>query len=180
MEEMNLDEMLVHSEELMHYGRKGMKWYQSIYGAAKKANRKRKRKKALKKARQVRAAQKKQAEEAKRAEAVRKKRFETGKLRADEMTKEELEYSIARLKLEQEYNSYIKSPNGISARDRGRRFTNKFIDSTVDKLADNVGADLMAQTAKVFATKLVNEFIDAKVGEANNQGGVYTNNKKKN
>ena len=172
MEEMNLDEMLVHSEELMHYGRKGMKWYQSIYGSAKKANRKRKRKKALKKARQVRAEQKKQAEEAKRAEAVRKKRFETGKLRADEMTKEELEYSFARLELEKRYNTLVKDPSGTRLAERGKRFTNKMIDSTVDRLADQVTADLIAQAVKVVAAKQVNKALGSE--------GVYTNNKKKN
>lgn len=165
MEETNFEDMLVHSEELMHYGRKGMKWYQSIYGAAKKANRRRKRKKALKKARETRAAKI-------REEAARKKRFETGKLRADEMTKDELEYSIARLELEKKYNELAKNPSGTRAIDRGKKFTNRMIDSTVDKLADQVTADLIAQAVKVVAAKQVNKALGSE--------GVYTNNKKKN
>lgn len=41
------------SDELYHYGRKGMKWYQNIYTSAKNARTNRKRKKSLEKAREV-------------------------------------------------------------------------------------------------------------------------------
>ena len=41
------------SDELYHYGRKGMKWYQNIYTSAKNVRTNRKRKKSLEKAREV-------------------------------------------------------------------------------------------------------------------------------
>lgn len=63
------------SDELYHYGRKGMKWYQNIYTSAKNVRTNRKRKQSLEKAREVK---KQKADEAKRkaaeAETVEAKR----------------------------------------------------------------------------------------------------------
>lgn len=171
MRETNFEDMLVHGDELMHYGRKGMKWYQSIYGAAKNAKMKRKRKAALKKANEARVEKKRQEEAAKKAEAERKEKFAKGKLKVNEMTKEELEYSIARLELEKKYNELSKSPTGTRTADRGKKFANRMLDSTVDKLADQVAADLIAQAVKAVAVKQVNKAFGSEA--------VYTNNKKK-
>ena len=54
---------------------------------------------------------------------------------------------------------------------RGSRFLNKFLDSTIDKVADNSAADVVAQAIKYAAVKGVNKVAGEEI--------VYTNNKKK-
>ena len=90
-----------------------------------------------------------------------------------DMSDDELRERINRLNLEKEYNETLKKTNSYS---RGKRFIDKFKDSTVDKIADNVAADLVAQALKVAGAKGANELLK-KVGL---QPDVHTNNKKKN
>lgn len=223
MEEMNFEDMLVHSEELeqlsevgldlfediygedlTHHGVKGQKHGERRYqnpdgsltplgrihygygkardGAAKvksgvdkvKAKHKKKkadkkRKEALEKARATKAANAKAA-------AERKKKLEAGKLSTKEMTSEELQQQIDRLKLEQDYKKLQSDVYSTQTVNRGKRFVNKFIDTTIDKVAENSAADLTAQAVKVIMAKGVNAALE--------KGGfdkdVHTNNKKKN
>lgn len=142
------------SDELYHYGRKGMKWGQHIFGKIKAARTAHKRKVNLKKAREAR--------------AERKRLLESGKISPNKMTKKELQDRIARLELEKKYNELKKDSKQHTA---ASRFISKFKDSVIDKTAENAIADVVAQAIKVGAVNVTNKAIGEEV--------VYTNNKKK-
>lgn len=172
-------------DELYHWGVKGMRWgvrrYQNTDGSLTNAGKKRrslgdkiksyrvnkKRKAALEKARQTRIANKAAAE--KRAKDV-----EAGKIKSKDMTEAELRNRIERLNLEKTYNDAIRNSKQTTM---GSRFTSKFKESLVDKLADNVGADLISQVAKSFGAKAINSLV-GKMG-VSGVDPVQANNKKK-
>ena len=169
-----------YQDELYHFGTKGMKWgirrYQNSDGSLTSEGRKRysvgqaikdyrtasKRKKNLEKARVARI-------EKKKAEEQRKKDLDAGKIPAKKMTDDELKARIDRLKMEKDYNDLLKDRRSM---ERGSKFINKFLDSTIDKVADNSLADVVAQSLKVATVKGVNKIAGEEV--------VYTNNKRKN
>lgn len=164
---------------LEHHGVKGMKWgfrrYQNRDGSLTAEGKQRRsvgqvvkdyrtnsvRKKNLAKARAARVEKQKATEQ-------RKKDLEAGKISAKKMTDDELIARIARLELEKKCRELERDTQSYT---RGKRFVNKFLDSTVDKVADNAMADVVAQALKVGTTKMVNKAVGAEV--------VYTNNKKK-
>lgn len=151
------------SDELYHYGRKGMKWGQHIFGKVKAARTTRKRKAALVKARATKAANKAAAEK-------RAKDIEKGKISAKKMTDAELKKRMERLQLEKNYTDLVNQVDA-NRNNRGKRFVNKFLDSTVDKVAENAAADVVAQAIKVVLT--------AGANKAFGKEEVFTNNKKK-
>ena len=108
-------------------------------------------------------------EKKKKVEKERKKQIEAGKIPAKKMTNDELKARIDRLDLEKKY---IEAVRNTRSYDRGKRFIDKFADSTIDKMADNVAADIVAQTLKSLAVKGVNRMIGEEV--------VFTNNRRKN
>lgn len=156
------------ADELRHYGRKGMKWYQSIYGKVRARKTAKKRAESLKKARETKAANKAAAEE--RARLISK-----DKMSPKKMTNAELEQRIARLQLEKNYKDAVKNSRSF---EKGKRFIDKFSDSTIDKVADSVAADLIAQTVKVFGEKAINKGLNKALG-TDSEGYVFTNNKRK-
>ena len=149
-----------YSDELYHYGRKGMKWGQHIFGKIQARKAAKQRKENLEKARKARAAKKQAAEE-------RKKKVESGKIPAKKMTNEELQERINRLELEKKYNDAMKSSKEFT---KGSRFMDKFTNSTIDKIAENSTADIVAQAVKVMTAKAVNTGFGSEV--------VFTNNKR--
>ena len=144
------------NNSLSHHGVKGMKWGQHIFGKIKTANTNRKRKKNLAKAREVR--------------AERQKALKSGKLSPKKMTEAELNDRIKRLELEKKYTDLLKG-NKQAQQNRGKKFINKFLDASVEKVAENAAADVLAQALKVVTTKGVNKVFGEEV--------VYTNNKRK-
>jgi hypothetical protein len=160
------------NDELIHWGVKGMKWGKRLYqrkdGSLTMLG-KRRRNKQLDEARKKRQA-------ILEAKKKRQKDIESGRIKSKNMTSEELEARINRLKLEQTYNELLSSQKA-STNARSQKFVDKFLDSTVEKLADTVGADLVAQTVKVVLAKGINKA--ASKAFDTDQDVVFTNNKKK-
>lgn len=169
------------NNELQHHGIPGMKWgirrFQnkdgsltsdgkkrySVVQAVKDHNAKKKKQQQLEKARQVRAEKKAAAEE-------RAKKLEKGKIPIKKMSDDEIKARITRLELEKKLKD-LETETAQAAVSKGKRFINKFADSTLDKVADNVGADLIAQALKSYAADAINK----KAGSER----VFANNKKK-
>ena len=167
--------------QLQHHGTKGMKWgvrrYQKSDGSLTAAGKKRygivqtvkdyktkrNRKKALEKARIAKAEKKAAAEK-------RAKDLEKGRIPIKQMTDAELKARKARLDLEKSVRD-LENEAGRTVVSKGRRFINKLVDSTIDKTADNVGADLIAQVLKSYGAKGINTLAGAEI--------VFANNKKK-
>lgn len=156
--------------ELFHSGIKGMKWgvrrFQDKDGSLTPAGRKRygsfKTRRAVAKAKATREKNKKEA-------AERKAKIESGKMSPKKMTNEELNDRIARLELEKKYVDALKGSK--TSYSRGSKFVEKFLDSSVEKIAENATADVVAQAVKVLTTKGVNKAFGSEE--------VFTNNKKK-
>ena len=163
--------------ELYHHGIKGMKWgfrrFQNddgsltLAGRIRQAKLNKKRKKALEKARQTKAANKAAAEE-------RAKQLAAGKIKPKDMTDAELKARKERLQLEKDYVSLLKESR---QKDRGSRFMDKVLDSTQDKIADQVVADIITQSVKALGVKAVNQYLKNAGSFADDV--VFTNNKKK-
>lgn len=166
------------NDVLIHWGVKGMKWgvrrYQNSDGSLTPAGKKRysdgmnfvERAKAKKKAKQ-------RAENLKKARAVkaeRKEKLSKDKLSIKEMTDKEIQDRINRLEMEKKYASLVKESRSLQM-PRGKKFIEKYLDSTVDRVADQAAADLTAQAIKVVLSKGINK--------AFGEEEVFTNNKKK-
>lgn len=174
------DKYVICSEELAHHGIKGQRWgirrFQNRDGSLTADGKRRrslvetvhdyrisrKRKANLKKARETRAANKAAAEQ-------RAKDIKAGKIKPKDMTDAELKARIERINLEKSYKEAITNN---SSYEMGSRFVDKFKKSLVDKLAENVGADLINQVVKELGATGANKVLGKEV--------VYSNNKKKN
>lgn len=167
--------------ELYHAGTKGMKWGQRLYqykdGSLTPLGRARYNKQknaAIKKRKATMEAKKKAAADAVAAKEKRAKEIESGKISSKKMTDAELKSRIERLNLEKSYNDALTAQKSAT-NSKAQKFMDKFMNATVDKLAENVSADIVAQAVKVIAAKGVNIALE--------KGGfdpdVHTNNKKK-
>lgn len=130
----------VYSDELYHYGRKGMKWGQNIFGKPRSGSGRRvKRSKSLlDKMRDSKEAKKKAKAAA--AEAERKKDPKN-------MSDADLRRAIERKKLENEYRSYY--PAKVSA---GKKFISQFLKEAVTPALISAG--------KTFMTNALNKMGD--------------------
>lgn len=188
--------------ELMHSGVKGMKWgvrrYQNKDGTLTAAGKKhyakleaeleslsgvkskttqKERAANLEKARQAKIEKQKAAEE-------RAKKLEEDKLAIKEMTDAEIQSKIDRINLENRLKDLMKEPVKADVpkkASRGKDFIDKFKDDTVDKLAKNVAADLVAQTVKAVGAYGINKMLNAALNTNgdNAKDYVFTNNKRK-
>ena len=135
------------ADELRHYGRKGMKWYQSIYGKVRARKTAKKRAENLKKAREAKAANK-------AAAADRAKKLASNKLPIDQMTTAELTQRIQRLQLEQQYKQLVGNPKNMS---RGKRFINSFIDDALIPGAVDGSKRAIADSVADLGKKIMKE-----------------------
>lgn len=153
-------------DELMHYGRQGMKWGQHIFGKIKTAKTNRKRKKNLERARAAKVAKQKAAVE-------RKKLLDSGKLSAKQMTDDELSAQIRRLENEKRYKELVRDTTTIS---KGKKYASDFAKGPGKKIFVDTTVDLAAQTFKAVEADKINKFMrqygfDGEI--------VFTNNKRK-
>lgn len=174
------------NNELQHHGVKGMRWgirrYQNsdgsltsegkkrysagdVVNAIKERRKSKLRKKNLKKARAARAEKQAAAEQ-------RAKDLKAGKIRIKDMTDDEIRARTARLQMEKTLKD-LENERANAAKSKAKRFINKFADSTLDKVADNVMADLVAQSLKAVAADAINK------NAFKDTNRVFDNNKKK-
>lgn len=148
--------------ELMHYGRKGMKWGQHIFGKVQSANTKHKEKKAEK-------AEKKKAEEA----ADRQKRIDSGKIKPKDMTDDELRARKERLQMERDVKE-LQSKTKVAS--KGAEFVKSAAMGPGKKIFWDTSVDVAAQTFKTVEVDRINKFM-----EEHGFGAevVFTNNKRK-
>ena len=153
------------NNELQHWGIKGMRWgvrrYQNKDGTLTPAGKRREKQLAKQRVENLK--------KAREAKAERKSKIATDSLSPKKMTEKELNDRIARLELEKKYRDAVRENRSSMA--RGKRFIDKFLDSTVDKVAETAAADVVAQAIKVVVVKGTNKAFGDEV--------VFTNNKKK-
>lgn len=107
--------------------------------------------------------------------AAGRRKYAKSRKDISKMSDEDLAKATARAKAEKDYKQALKDNRSYEL---GKRFVNKFSESLVDKMAEKVTADLIAQATKVLAVRVVNQALGGDAANAN-AGGVYTNNKKK-
>lgn len=112
---------IVAQDELYHYGRKGMKWGQNIFG--KEARTKRKRVRTLKKARVEKAKQKKISEQ-------RRKDFEAGKIKLKDMTIDELREYKLKSELQRDIAN-LRSETASKTTKAGKQFVSDFAKNAI-------------------------------------------------
>lgn len=138
----------VYSSELYHYGRKGMKWGQNIFGkkrsGAKGTVVAKKKKSLLDKAKEAKEAKKKAKAAA--AEAERKKDPRN-------MTDAEIKRAIERKQLENQYRQYY--PAKVS---RGKKFVSKFLDESLTPALISSGKKFMGDAFDLFGKKILDQY----------------------
>lgn len=156
------------NDELMHYGRQGMKWGQHIYGQVKTASTNRRRKKNLAKARKAKA-------EKQKTDAERQKALRNRKIKPKDMTDDELKAQISRLESEKRYKDLVKDTKQANV-NKGKEFLKSAAMGPGKKILFDTTVDIAAQTFKAVGVKKVNEILNQKGFEGEI---VYTNNKRK-
>lgn len=139
-----------YSDEIFHYGRKGMKWYQNIFsknktGSNSKTGKKTGDKKFIEEE-HTKAAYKATKSAAKKAvNSAKKKDFK-------KMSDEELKSKIERLKLEENYLD-LKNSTASKATSKGKSFALKCI----ERVGENVIVNLGTQAANHIIGNAINK-----------------------
>lgn len=189
---------LYQTDELRHWGVKGMRWgirrYQNRDGTLTEAGKKRYAKeleklkaeeKMLKNKERTKAKMDK-LEELRKSNEERKQNLGEGKSKktkdkkpeppkmekkaVKDMTTEELQARKARLQLEKDYRDLLKQTRGEQAA-KGKSF--------VEEVLTNSGKAMTEQVVKHFAAKGLNKLIGEKDKDGNIKEVIFANNKKK-
>lgn len=136
-------------DELRHYGRKGMKWYQNVFSKPKSG-----------------ATRNKSSPKKKVDEKEVKKKKKTPK----EMTSEELREKIGHMQLEVEYNRLASQTKKVS---RGRKFAGDMVDKAILPAAVDAGK----KVATDWFTKLGRKWLGLDL-ESNEAKDIYAEMKK--
>lgn len=138
----------VYSDELYHYGRKGMKWGQNIFGkkrsGAKGTVVAKKKKSLIDKAKEAKEAKKK-------AKAAAEE--EARKRDPKNMTDADIRRAIERKKLENEYNQYY--PKKVS---RGKKLVNDMIDKALLPSLVESGKKFMVNAFDAFGKNIIDKY----------------------
>lgn len=143
------------TDELCHYGRKGMKWYQNVFTSGRERSVKRKRAKNLKKARKAKAKKveeaKKAAEEQANLEAEKRKAIETGS--ASDVMKFKGKYTAAEMQYISTRLNWERNMSDLQAKEvaSGKAKADDIM-SRVGKMTDhvNTGAKAWNTFANVY------------------------------
>lgn len=142
----------VYSDELYHYGRKGMKWGQNIFGKKRSASKGRvvakKKQSLLDKAKEAQAAKKKA-----KAEAKAKAAEEARKRDPKNMTDAEIKRAIERKQLENKYREYY--PEKVS---RGKQFISKFLDESLTPALISSGKKFLGDVFDVVGKNVLDKY----------------------
>ena len=143
-------DMDMNPDELYHYGRKGMKWGQNIFGKISDRRKANKRKKQLAKAREARE---------KRQEALK-----SNKISIKDMSDAELKKRLDRLRLERDTLqaerdtiTFQQSINELTApkKKKGENFLKKFADGAVAPALTDAGKELLTKYLKKTGAKVL-------------------------
>lgn len=141
-----------HEDELYHYGRKGMKWGQNIFGAIKTYKTNRVRRKNLEKARQAKI---EKQEHAKKAAA--------GKLSVKQMTDEEIVTALNRMDLEQKYNKARLQTSGAAK-------AKSFVSDIAEQSIKNIGIQATTYALGTGVNKFAKDVLGIKNAERKVRG----------
>jgi len=170
----------VYSDELYHYGRKGMKWGQNIFGkkrsGAKGTVVAKKKKSILDKAKEAKEAKKKAKAAAAEAERVEKEkaaetkaavkaRKEYSKKSSAHLTDDEIKKRIERLELESTYNKVLKDNDRIA---KGKALVMDVLSKSSENILGQTityieGALVNAVAKKAFGAK--DDIVNPKKGQ---------------
>lgn len=135
-------------DELYHYGRKGMKWGQNIFGKISEHRKASKRKKQLAKAREAR--------------EKRQEELKSNKVSIKDMSDAELKKRLDRLRLERDTLqaerdtiTFQQSINELTApkKKKGENFLKKFADGAVAPALTDAGKELLTKYLKKTGAK---------------------------
>lgn len=124
------------SDELMHYGRKGMKWGQNIFGKVKSGAGKAKAKRDAKK----------------KDDTERKTSRSIGKKHARDMTADEIKKEIDRLTLEKNYKTLLNETRP-ETKEKGK----KFVMNILEKAGENIGTQVATYALGFAVNKTAKE-----------------------
>lgn len=150
-----MDDFIIYDDELYHYGRKGMKWGQHIFGKVKSGAKVVGQKaKAAHEKHKVKSAEKKAAEAERKTKEVQAKRAKI--MNSRKLSNDELNERIKRLTLEKEYQTLLRDTSTIS---KGQTMAMKILENSINNIGQQTITYLMGQGVNKMAYRFFEENI---------------------